>query len=108
VESVCSAKELFKDEVRILVRNLRGNSGTLLIEGANPLELIRDVAGVPATTILDLSFVRNGNARPYLVIGWIDSDETFTWAVGYDSYVIIDRPEEPGTYALRISASALL
>jgi hypothetical protein len=100
--------ELVDESVTVTARNQRGDTGTLLLDGATQLELIRAHLGVPCAPVLDLDFTHGGNAAPYLGAGWSGAERDFTWTEGDESVVSFDAPSEPGTYALRITAGAFI
>jgi hypothetical protein len=108
LEGVFTGADLVTERVTIVARDSDGNNGRLKLDGAAQLELIRDHLGVPCVGILDLDFSRDGNARPYLGAGWSGAEENYTWTEGNDSFIGFDTPAEPGTYALRFTAAALV
>ena len=108
VEGRFTGAELVREEVYVVARDGDGNSGRILLDGAAQLELAREYLGVPATTVLDLDFARGGNAASYLGVGWSGTEPKFTWTENYDSFINFDTPTTPGTYALRITAGAVI
>jgi hypothetical protein len=63
---------------------------------------------VPATMLFDLDFSRDGNARPYLGAGWSGAEPDYTCTEDDDSFVTFTTPLKAGTYALRMTAGALI
>lgn len=103
-----TTKELALDRVAVVARDSDNNRGTLRFDGAAQIEFLRDLNTTPANTILDLDFSHDGNARPYLGEGWYGVEADFTWTADDESFVAFDAPSEPGTYALRLTAGAII
>ena len=108
IEGRFTAAELVKEEIMLTARDNEGNTGRVWLDGAAQLELIRDHLGFPAVTVLNLDFSRGGNAGPYLGKGWSAAEPDFTWTEDEDSFITFDTPNEPGTYALRLTAGVIL
>jgi hypothetical protein len=102
------AAELLAESVTVVVRNKRGEAGTMRLDGAAQLELIREHLGVPCEPVIDLDFAHGGNAQPYLGAGWSSAERDFTWTEDDESTISFDAPSEPGTYALRLTSGAFL
>lgn len=108
VESRFTGKELVTESVIVIARDSFGNRGSLRLDGAAQLELIRDHLGTPVDVVLDLHFERDGNAKPYLGAGWYDAGTDARWTRDDDSFISFDAPAEPGAYALRLTAAAFV
>ena len=107
-ENQFTTEELAREDVRLLVKNRRGDTGILLLEGSTRLELIRRYLGVPCDPVIDLDFSTNGNARQFMGAGWSGTEERFTWTIGKDSFLRIPAPLSPGAYILRIRYGTFL
>jgi hypothetical protein len=103
-----TATELVTESVMVAVRNKRGEAGTMRLDGAAQLELIREHLGVPCEPVIDLDFAHGGNAALYLGAGWSSAERDFTWTEDDESVVTFDAPSQPGTYALRVTTGAFL
>ncbi len=100
--------ELAREQVRLVARNERGDSGVLALDGATRVELIRDYMGVQVEPILNLDFAAGGNARPHLGVGWAGAEAMFTWAIDDVSVVNLPRDLTAGVYFARIVCGAFV
>jgi hypothetical protein len=107
IEGRFTSADLVTEDVTIIARDDRGNTGRMLLDGATQLELIREHLGVPCVTVLDLDFSSDGNARPYLGDGWW-AEEGSTWTTDDESLLSFDASAEPGIHALRLTAGAFI
>jgi hypothetical protein len=55
---------------------------------------------VPALSELTISFGANGNSLGYLGGGWARAEETFTWAVGPESHLLLPLGQEAREFVL--------
>ena len=55
---------------------------------------------MPAVSELTLNFGANGNSLGYLGGGWARAEETFTWAVGQESHLLLPLGQEPREFIL--------
>jgi hypothetical protein len=100
--------EILREDVKILVRNTRGDTGRLPIEGVNALEFIRETLGAPVDIAFDLSFAHGGNARQFLRDGWSYQEQNFIWMVDTESFISVPAPGTIGKYFLRLSLAPLI
>jgi len=108
IEDRFTSKELVLETVKVIALDSSGNRGVVRLDGATQLELIRDHLGVPVDVVLDLEFGTTGNAGPHLGAGWSTPEPNARWTENDDSFISLDTPAEPGTYALRFTATPLL
>jgi len=108
VEGLFTSAELVKEEVIVIARDREGNHAQIRLDGAAQIELIRDHLGAPAVSVFDLDFSIGGNARHFLGCGWSGTEADFTWTEDDDSFINFDTPTEPGVYALRMTAGAIV
>jgi hypothetical protein len=108
IEERFKAVELLAESVTVAVRNKRGEAGTMRLDGAAQLELIREHLGAPCEPVIDLDFAQGGNAPRYLGVGWSSAERDFTWTEDDESVLSFDAPSEPGTYAVRLTSGAFL
>ena len=57
-----------------------------------------------ADTVLSLDFGVNGRETSQLAVGWSFPEDGFTWTVGNESMILLDRPSQPGDYLLQVTA----
>ena len=58
---------------------------------------------MPAVLELTLNFGSNGNSLGYLGGGWARAEETFTWAVGQESHLLLNMGQEGREYVLLLN-----
>lgn len=100
--------ELLDNIVTIGGRTAQGDTGTLVLDGAAQLELIRRYLGPAADFVLDLDFTAGGNARASMGEGWSAGEPDFTWTDGGQSVLRFPTPAASGQYSLRVTAGAHL
>jgi hypothetical protein len=61
-----------------------------------------------ASTTLSVDFGVLGGASRRVAIGWSFAERDFTWTLGEESIILLDRPQEPGDYMLRITCNPAL
>jgi hypothetical protein len=103
-----NAEGLAQERIIVTARNERNDTGTLVMDGADRLELIRRYMGRPADVIFDLDLRRSGNARPFLGKGWSGAEDEFTWAIDDESLVNFPSPACKGAYLLRMRYSTYI
>jgi hypothetical protein len=108
IEGRFNRRELALGNVRVKASNEGGDTGTLTLDGARELELVRQYLGAPADPVFDLDFSEHGNARPYLGEGWHQAGGDLTWTDGQESWIHFGTPSEPGVYVLLIRYHALI
>jgi hypothetical protein len=103
-----SPAEFVTEKVTIAARSPLGASGTLRLDGASGLELIREYFSAPAETLCDIDFTKGGNSRDYLGKGWSGQEQDFTWTEDEDSFLRLPTLTHPGQHALRLVTGALI
>jgi hypothetical protein len=101
-------EEIAREIVAITARTGLGHTGTLKMDGASQLALVRAYFGRPVETVFDLGFGLAGNARSYLGKGWCNAEEHTTWAEGFDSFIHFESPTKAGHYLLRLRFGAFI
>lgn len=103
-----SPAELVSEEVAVIARDEHGNTGQIIMDGAAQLEVLRDHFASPCVPILNLEFGKDGNTKPYLGAGWSPPAADFAHTENDESFVYFDKPPDPGRYAFRVTASAMV
>ncbi len=101
-------QELLDNLVTVTARTSEGDTGTLTLDGAAQLDLIRRYLGPPADFVLDLDFTKGGNARAHMGAGWSPGEAEYNWTDGAQSVLRLPTPQAAGNYALRITAGGHL
>jgi hypothetical protein len=108
IGDVFSAAELVSEKVQVAARSAAGASGTLRLDGAAALELVREYLGAKIETICDIHFVEGGNSLEFTGAGWSGVEAQSTWTEDDDSYLTLPAISEPGEYALRLTTGAMV
>jgi hypothetical protein len=58
---------------------------------------------MPAVSELTLNFGASGNSLGYLGGGWARAEESFTWAIGQESHLLLPLGQEPREFVLMMS-----
>ena len=107
-EGAFDAAELVSETVQVVARSEAGASGTLRLDGAAALELVREYFGAKIETICDIQFVEGGNSLEFTGAGWSGVEAQSTWTEDADSFVTLPAIDEPGEYALRLTSGAMV
>jgi hypothetical protein len=103
-----SPADFVSEKVTILARSPLGATGTLRLDGASGLELIREYFGIPAESLCDIDFTKGGNSRDRAAKGWSGPETDFTWTEDEDSFLRLPTLAHPGQHALRLVTGALI
>ncbi len=103
-----SPADFVSEKVTIAARSPLGATGTLRLDGASGLELIREYFSAPAESLCDIDFTKGGNSRDYLGKGWSGPEQDFTWTEDEDSFLRLPTLTHPGQHALRLVTGAMI
>ncbi len=56
-----------------------------------------------ADDVFTLRFGVKGNDSSHLAVGWSFPEDGFTWTLGDECMILLDRPSEPGDYLLQVN-----
>jgi hypothetical protein len=103
-----SPADFVSEKVTIIARSPLGATGTLRLDGASGLELIREYFSAAAETLCDIDFTKGGNSRDYLGKGWSGQEQDYTWTEDENSFLRLPTLTHPGQHALRLVTGALI
>ena len=108
VQGLFPVAELLSGKTQVLASSGFGHSGTLRLNGATELELVREHLGVPVATLCDIRFTQTGNAASFIGAGWSGPEAQSTWTEDDDSFLTLPAITQPGAHALRLTTGAMV